>query len=105
MESGRIKAPHKHARAKNSVSKIIQKSPFELKPGDSSVVAYLNKQGGIHSGNLCPNLENRGLDKCQGDSDLGKTHPRESQGSSRFLVQKRNGDSNLMGFESSFLLR
>ena len=62
---------------------------------NSSVVAYLNKQRGTHSQeNMCPHLEDHGLGKCQGNPDLGKTHSRESQCSSRFSVKKRPGDSD-----------
>ena len=50
---------------------------------NSSVVAYLNKQEGTHSQDI---LENHGLVECHGDSDSGKTYPRESECCSRFKL-------------------
>ena len=72
---------------------MIQKSAANSKSVDfhrQSISGCLYEQPGRHplSGNMCLNLKNHGLDECQGDSDSGKVHPRESQCSSRFLVQK-----------------
>ena len=108
VESGGVKTSHKHSRAKSSISsfKIIRKSASESKSADFHRQLFsgcLSEQTGRHpfSRNVCPNLENHGLDKCQGDPDSGKTHSRESQCLGRFSVKKRQGDSDRMGFESS----
>ena len=108
VESGGVKTSHKHSRAKSSISsfKIIRKSASESKSADFHRQLFsgcLSEQTGRHpfSRNVCPNLENYGLDKCQGDPDSGKTHSRESQCFGRFSVKERQGDSNRMGFESS----
>ena len=108
MESGGVKTSHKHSRAKSSISsfKIIRKSASESKSADFHRQLFsgcLSEQTGRHpfSRNVCPNLENYGLDKCQGDPDSGKTHSRESQCFGRFSVKERQGDSNRMGSESS----
>ena len=108
VESGGVKTSHKHSRAKSSVSsfKIIRKSASESKSADFHRQLFsgcLAEQAGRHpfSRNVCPNLENHGLDKCQGNPDSGKTHSRESQCASRFLVKERQGDSDRMGPESS----
>ena len=50
---------------------------------------------------MCPNLENHGLDKCQGNPDLGETNSRESHCSIRFFVKERQGDSDQMSIKSS----
>ena len=108
VESGGVKTSHKHARTKSSVSsfKIIRKSASESKSADFHRQLFsgcLSKQTGRHpfSRNVYPNLENHGLDKCQGDPDSGKTHSRESQCPGRFSVEERQGDSDGMGIESS----
>ena len=108
VESGGVKTSHKHSRAKSSVSsfKIIRKSASESKSADFHRQLFsgcLCEQTGRHpfSRNVCPNLENHGLDKCQGDPDSGKTHSRESQCPGRFSVEERQGDSDRMGVESS----
>ena len=108
VESGGVKTSHKHSRAKSSISsfKIIRKSASESKSADFHRQLFsgcLSEQTGRHpfSRNVCPNLENYGLDKCQGDPDSGKTHSRESQCFGRFSVKERQGDSNRMGSESS----
>ena len=108
VESGGVKTSHKHSRAKSSISsfKIIRKSASESKSADFHRQLFsgcLSEQTGRHplSRNVCLNLENHGLDKCQGDPDSGKTHSRESQCLGRFSVKKRQGDSDRMGFESS----
>ena len=72
---------------------MIQKSTSESKSVDlhrQLISGCLYEQPGRHplSGNMYINLKNHGLDKCQDDSDSGKVHPRESQCSSRFLVQR-----------------
>ena len=107
-ESGGVKASHKHSRAKSSVSsyKIIRKSASESKSSDFHRQLFsgcLPEQAGRHplSGNVCHNLENHGLDICQGNPDSGETYSRESQCSSRFHVKERQGDSDRMGVESS----
>ena len=108
VESGGVKASHKHSRAKSSVSsfKIIQKSASESKSADFHRQLFsgcLSEQAGRHplSGNVFPNLENHGMDKCQGNPDSGETYSRESHCSSRFPVKERLGDSDRMGVESS----
>ena len=107
MESGGVKASHKHSRAKSSVSsfKIIQKSASESKSADFHRQLFsgcLSEQARHPlSGNVCPNLENHGVDKCQGNPDSGETYSRESYCSSRFPVKERLGDSDRMGVESS----
>ena len=108
VESGGVRTSHKHSRTKSSVSsfKIVRKSASESKSADFHRQLFsgcLSKQTGRHpfSRNVCPNLENHGLDKCQGDPDSGKTHSRESQYPGRFSVKERQGDSDRMGVESS----
>ena len=108
VESDGVKASHKHSRAKSSAFsfKIIRKSSFESKSADFHRQLFsgcLSEHTGMHSlsGNVCPNMENHGMGKCQGNPDSGKTHSRESQCSSRFSVKKRQGDSDRMGIESS----
>ena len=108
VESGGVKTSHKHSRAKSSISsfKIIRKSASESKSADFHRQLFsgcLSEQRGRYplSRNVCLNLENHGLDKCQGDPDSGKTHSRESQCLGRFSVKKRQGDSDRLGFESS----
>ena len=63
----------------------------------------LSQQAGRYplSADVCTNLENHGLDECQGNPDSGKTYSRESQCVSRFLIKKGQGDSDRMGIESS----
>ena len=61
---------------------------------DSSVIVYLNKQGGTHSQKCAPLSEGSYLGPMPGGSDSGRSHPRESKCSSRFLVHKRQDDSN-----------
>ena len=99
VESGGVKTSHKHSRAKISVSrfKIIRKSASESKSADFHRQLFsgcLSEQAGRHplSRNVCSNLENHGLDKCQGNPDSGQTYSRESQCSSRFSVKERQGD-------------
>ena len=108
VESGGVKASHKYSRAKSSVSsfKIIRKSASGSKSAYFHRQLFsgcLSEQAGRHplSGNVCHNLENHGLDKCQGNPDSGETYSRESQCSSRFHVKERQGDSDRMGVESS----
>ena len=81
VESGGVKTSHKYSRAKSSVSsfKIILKSASESKSADFHRQLFSgcpSEQAGRHplSGNVCCNLENHGLDKCQGNPDSGKTH-------------------------------
>ena len=101
VESGGIKATHKHSKDESSVSsfKIIQRSDSISKPAafhTQIISGCLSEQAGRHSllGDMCTHLENHALDKCQGDSDSGKTHPKDSPCCSTFLVKKRQGDSN-----------
>ena len=108
MESGGVKTSHKHSRAKSSVSsfKIIRKSSSKSKSADfhrQFVSGCLSQQAGRYplSGDVCTNLENHGLDECQGNPDSGKTYSRESQCVSRFLIKKGQGDSDQMSVESS----
>ena len=108
VESGGVKTSHKHSRAKSSVSsfKIIRKSSSKSKSADfhrQFVSGCLSQQAGRYplSGDVCTNLENHGLDECQGNPDSGKTYSRESQCVSRFLIKKGQGDSDRMGVESS----
>ena len=86
--------------------KIIRKSASESKSADFHTQLFsgcLSGQAGRHSlsGNVCPNLEDHGLEECQGNPDLGLAHSRESQCSSRFFVKKRRGDSDRMALKSS----
>ena len=83
--SGTIKVSHFHSRANNSVFSfiIVQNSPLELKFVDfhsQFISGCLSEQAWMHplSGNVCLNLENRGLNECQEESDSVKTHSRES---------------------------
>ena len=108
VESGGVKTSHKHSRAKSSVSsfKIIRKTSSKSKSADSHrqfVSGCLSQQAGRYplSGDVCTNLENHGLDECQGNPDSGRTYSRESQCVSRFLIKKGQGDSDRMGVESS----
>ena len=108
VESGGVKASHKHSRAKSSVSsfKIIRKSSSKSKSADfhrQFVSGCLSQQAGRYpiSGDVCTNLENHGLDEYQGNPDSGKTYSRESQCVSKFLIKKGQGDSDRMGVESS----
>ena len=108
VESGGVKTSHKHSRAKGSLSsfKIIRKSASKSKSADfhrQLLSSGLSEQAGRYplSGDVCPDMENHGLDECQGNPDLGKTYSRESQCVGRFSVKKRQGDSDRMGFESS----
>ena len=101
LESGGVKASHKHSRAKSSLSsfKIIRKSASESKSADfhrQFDCGCLSQQAGRYplSGNVCSNMEDHGLGECQGNPDSGKAHSRESQCSSRFSVKKRQGDSD-----------
>ena len=87
--------------ALKSIENQLLNKNLLISTDNSSVVAYLNKQGGTTLRKVCPNLENHGLDKCQGNPDSGETHSRESQCSSRFLVKERQGDSDRMGVECS----
>ena len=102
VESGGVKTSHKHSRAKSSISsfKIIRKSASESKSADFHRQLFsgcLSEQTGRHpfSRNVCPNLENHGLDKCQGDPDSGKTHSRESQCLGRMGFESPSVQSNL----------
>ena len=102
VESSGVRTSHKHSRAKSSVSsfKIIRKSSSKSKSADfhrQFVSGCLSQQAGRYplSGDVCTNLENHGLDECQGNPDLGKTYSRESQCVSRFLIKKGQGDSDL----------
>ena len=63
--------------------KIIRKSPSESKSVDfhsQFISVCLSEQAGCtHSLEMCAlNLENRGLNECQEDSDSVKTNSRES---------------------------
>ena len=71
---------------------MIQKSVSKSKSVDfhrQFISGCQYEQAGRHplAGNLCLNLKNHDLDECQGDSNSGKVHPRESQCFSRFHVQ------------------
>ena len=106
--SGGVRTSHKHSRAKGSLSsfKIIRKSASKSKSADFHRQLFsgcLSEQAGRYplSGNVCPDLENHGLGKCQGNPDSGKTHSRKPQCLGRFSVKKRPGDSDRMGIESS----
>ena len=108
VESGGVKTSHKHSRAKGSFSsfKIIRKSASKSKSTDfhrQLLSGCLSEQAGRYplSGNVCPGMENHGLDECQGNPDSGKTHSRESQCFGRFLVKEGQGDLDRMGVESS----
>ena len=106
VESGGVKTSHKHSRAKSSVSsfKIIRKSSSKSKSADfhrQFVSGCLSQQAGRYPLLRCTNLENHGLDECQGNPDSGKTYSRESQCVSRFLIKKGQGDSDRIGVESS----
>ena len=88
---GEIKTPHNilDLKAVFLVFKIIRKSISKSRSADfygQFINGCLSEQTGRHplSGDVCINLKNQGLDKCQGDSDSDKTHPREYQGSCRF---------------------
>ena len=101
VESGGVKASHKHSRAKSSLSsfKIIRKSASQSKSTDfhrQFVSGCLSQQAGRYplSGNVCPNMEDHGLGKCLGNPDSGKTYSSESQCASRFSVKKEQGDSD-----------
>ena len=62
---------------------------------DSSlVVSYLNKQEGSHFQECVPLSEESFLGRMPGGSDSGRSLPRESKCFSRFLVHKRQDDSN-----------
>ena len=108
VESGGVKTLHKHSRVKGSLSsfKIIRKSASKSKSADfhrQLLSGCLSEQAGRYplSGDVCPDMENHGLGKCQGNPDSGKTHSRESQCVRRFSVKKRQVDSDRMGIESS----
>ena len=60
----------------------------------SSVVSYLNKRGGTQFQECVPLSEESFLAGMPGGSDSGRSLPRESICSSRFLVHKRQDDSN-----------
>ena len=69
---------------------------------NSSVVDYLNKQGGTRAQKVCAlSWRIMAWTNVPGDSHLAKTHPRESQCSGRFFIQERQGDSGRMGAETS----
>ena len=108
VESGGVRTSHKHSRAKSSLSsfKIIRKSNSKSKSADfhrQLLSGGLSQQAGRYplSGDVCPNMEDHGLDECQGNPDSGKTYSRESECFGRFLVKERQGDSDRMGIESS----
>ena len=72
---------------------MIQKSASESESVDfhrQFISDCLYEQPGRHllSGNMYLNLKKHSLNECQDDSNSGKVHPRESQSSSRFLVQR-----------------
>ena len=78
---------------------LFLKSASNSKPTDfisELISGCLSEQAGRHplSGDVCTNLQNHGLDKCQGDSNSGEKNPREYQYSRRFLFKKRQGNSN-----------
>ena len=101
VESGGVKTSHKYSRAKSSLSsfKIIRKTASESKSPDfhrQFVSGCLSQQAGKYplSGDVCTNLEDHGLDECQGNPDSGQTHSWESQCFGRFPIKEGQGDSN-----------
>ena len=106
VESGEVKTSHKHSKAKSSVSsfKIIRNQLLNqnllIFTDNSLVVAYLNKQGGTHSQEMCALIWRiMAWANARGIQIRAKHIP----GNLNVLADSlsRKGDSDRMGIESS----
>ena len=61
---------------------------------NTTVVSYINKQGGMRSGSLCPPLETSVLVQPQRDRSVGKAHTRPLECDSGQAFQTQSSDSN-----------
>ena len=61
---------------------------------NTTVVSYINRQGGMKSGSLCPPVEASVLVPSQGHSLMGQTHSRPLECDSRQTFRAQSSDSN-----------
>ena len=75
---------------------LVQGKVVLIATDNTTVVAYINKEGGMRSGSLCPSLAAPMLVQPQSNSTEGQTHSRPSECNCRQIVSPKAGHSDGM---------